>query len=120
MIVMEMTSRWVTFPAEGSRMSFVLFNGRLIMRVYTCKPEYLTKALELSDKKAERLLSRMSVHLHSQLVREGYSPQEIMAIQLQIEDEQLQDWRARVAQMRKQDRLWLEQNTHLANRSSLN
>ncbi|MDR5170782.1 hypothetical protein IHQ56_03025 [Methylobacillus flagellatus] len=90
------------------------------MRAYTYQAEYFTKASELSDKKAERLLSRMSVHLHSQLVREGYSRQEILAIQLQIEDDQLRDWRERVAQVRRQDQLWLEQNAHLANRASLN
>ncbi|MCB5191528.1 hypothetical protein LG198_12395 [Methylobacillus arboreus] len=90
------------------------------MKFHTCNAQYLEKARELSDKKAERLMSRMSVHLHAQLMQEGYSPVQIMAIQLEIEDEQLSEWRERVAQVREQEKQWLVQNAHLANRTSVN
>ncbi|GAB7563516.1 hypothetical protein LG202_15550 [Methylobacillus methanolivorans] len=90
------------------------------MRAYTYQAEYFTKASELSEKKAERLLSRMSVCLYSELLRDAYSPHEILAIQLQIEDEQLQEWRQRVAQLRQQEQVWLSQGTPLTSPATVN
>ncbi|WP_334107706.1 hypothetical protein [Methylobacillus sp.] len=76
------------------------------MKTHMYQMDYLNKAGELSEKKTERLLSRMGAQLHAQLVNEGYSLREILAIQLQIEDEQLKEWRARMMQVRQQELQW--------------
>lgn len=102
-------------------LSLMLFKGdERIMKTYTCQAEYLKKAIDLSEKKAERLLSRMSVYLYSELLRDAYSPHEILAIQLQIEEEQLQEWRQRVAQLRQQEQVWLSQRTPLTSPATVN
>ena len=76
--------------------------------------DYLNKAGYLSEKKAERLLSRMGAQLHAQLFRGG------LAIQMQIEDEQLKEWRARMAQVRQQEHQWQGKTVTVANRVSVN
>ena len=90
------------------------------MKTYTYHADYLKKAGELSEKKAERLMSRMSIDLYTRLLQDGYAPLEIMAVQLQIEDEQLQEWRQRVAQVRQQDQTWLAQQALLSSPAALN
>lgn len=90
------------------------------MKAYTYHADYLKKACELSEKKAERLMSRMSIDLYTRLLQGGYTQPEIMAVQLQIEDEQLHEWRERVAQVRQQDQVWLAQQPSLANLASVN
>ena len=57
------------------------------------KPEYLDKARKLSKSERERLLSRMSGKLPRRLEKEKISTDEAMAIQLELEDEQLEEWR---------------------------
>lgn len=76
------------------------------MKTHMYQMDYLNKPGELSEKKTERLLSRMGAQLHAQLLKEGYSLREILAIQLQIEDEQLKEWRARMMQVRQQELQW--------------
>lgn len=76
------------------------------MKTHMYQMDYLNKAGKLSEKKTERLLSRMGAQLHAQLLKEGYSLREILAIQLQIEDEQLKEWRARMMQVRQQELQW--------------
>lgn len=56
-------------------------------------PEYLAKVKKLSKAESERLLSRMTGKLPQRLLKEKLSEEEAMAIQLELEDEQLQDWR---------------------------
>ena len=82
-----------------------------MMKTHIYQMDYLNKAGYLSEKKAERLLSRMGVYLHAQLLEEGYSLQEMLAIQLQIEDEQLKEWRARMVQVRQQEYQWQEEKS---------
>jgi len=57
------------------------------------KPEYLEKAHKLSQKERERLLSRMTGKLPRRLEKEKISTDEAIAIQLELEDEQLEEWR---------------------------
>lgn len=90
------------------------------MKTHIYQMDYLNKAGELGEKKAERLLSRIGVHLHVQLLREGYSLREMLAIQLQIEDEQLKEWRARMVQMRQQEHQWPGIKVPLADQVSVN
>jgi len=57
------------------------------------KPEYLEKAQKLTGKERERLLSRMTGKLPRRLEKEKISAVEALAIQLELEDEQLEEWR---------------------------
>jgi hypothetical protein len=67
------------------------------------KPEYLEKALLLNDDEQQRILSRMSGKLPNRLLKEKLSVEEAIAIQLEIEDEQLAEWRKNWEKIRKQD-----------------
>jgi len=63
--------------------------------------KYLEKAKLLGKKEAERLLSRTRARLRGEMLDETLSPLECIAIQLEIEDEQLLEWRAKTAELRK-------------------
>ncbi len=67
------------------------------------KPEYLEKALLLNEDEQQRILSRMSGKLPNRLLKEKLSVEEAIAIQLEIEDEQLAEWRKNWEKIRKQD-----------------
>ena len=64
---------------------------------------YLKKAKLLGKKEAERLLSRTRARLMGKMPDETLSPLECIAIQLEIEDEQLLEWRAKMAELRKME-----------------
>lgn len=87
------------------------------MKTKSIKPEYLEKAQALTIKKAERLMSRMSFKLQTQMVKDGWTAMEIMAVQLEIEDEQLHEWRERVAQVRLRDQQHLVQSAPVVSAS---
>lgn len=57
------------------------------------KPEYEEQARALNEEEAERLLSRMSGKLPKRLHKEKLSREEALAIQLELEEEQLEEWR---------------------------
>jgi hypothetical protein len=65
------------------------------------KPEYLEKALLLSTEEQERLLSRMTGKLPRRLEKDKLSLAEALAIQLEIEDEQLNEWREKMHSMKE-------------------
>jgi hypothetical protein len=58
--------------------------------------EYLEKAKRLTEEEAERLLSRMIGKLPRRLERRKLLELEALAIQLELEDEQLKEWRERM------------------------
>jgi len=64
------------------------------------KPEYLKKVAEIDSSEKERLLSRMSGKLPRRLQKEKLSIEDALAIQLEIEDEQLQEWREKMHKIR--------------------
>lgn len=66
-------------------------------------PEYLAKVKELSKAESERLLSRMTGKLPQRLLKEKLSEEEAMAIQLELEDEQLQEWRKVMQSLREKE-----------------
>lgn len=66
-------------------------------------PVYLEKVKLLSDEEAERVLSRMGGKLPKRFIKEKLSQEEALALQLEIEDEQLQEWRDKVAKLREED-----------------
>lgn len=57
------------------------------------KSEYLAKVEQLTKEETERLLSRMVGKLPRRLEKGKLSQKEALAIQLEFEDEQLQEWR---------------------------
>jgi hypothetical protein len=63
------------------------------MKISTLDQDYIEKARLLTKEEAERLYSRMSEKLTRQLKKEKFSPLEALALQLQREDEQLNEWR---------------------------
>jgi hypothetical protein len=67
----------------------------------TPSKEYLEKAKLLGKEETERLLARMRSKLGRRLEDKKLSALECVAIQLEIEDEALQEWRERMAELRK-------------------
>ena len=59
----------------------------------SAKPNYLAKAKQLSKEETERLLSRMGNKLDRRMEKNKISQEEALAEQLELEDEQLQEWR---------------------------
>lgn len=65
--------------------------------VKTASIDYIEKAKELSHVEQERLLSRMVGKLPKRLRNEKVTLEEAFAIQLELEDEQLHEWRENMA-----------------------
>lgn len=63
------------------------------MKIKLINDEYLEKAKKLTEEEAERLLSRMRGKPARRLEDKKLSPLEALAIQLEIDDEQLAEWR---------------------------
>jgi hypothetical protein len=63
--------------------------------------EYLEKAGLLGKEETERLLSRMRSKLKRRLEDRKMSALEAVAIQLEKGDEELAEWRAKMAEIRK-------------------
>ena len=66
---------------------------------YLVKKDYLAKAQTLPESEQERLLSRLSGKLPQRLDKEKLTREEAMAIQMEIEDEQLNEWRQRMHEL---------------------
>ncbi|HYN53384.1 MAG TPA: hypothetical protein VES38_01610 [Methylotenera sp.] len=64
-------------------------------------PEYLEKAKVLSAAEAERILSRMNGKLPRRLEKEKLSKEEALALQLELEDDQLDEWREKMAKIKE-------------------
>lgn len=67
------------------------------------KPEYAARARKLSAEEIERLLSRMTGKLPRRLQKEKLTKEEALAIQLELEDEQLQEWRKMMLSLKKKE-----------------
>jgi len=63
--------------------------------------QYLEKAKRLTKDETERLLSRMRTKLTRRLEDNKQSELEVVAIQLEIEDKELNEWRERMAEIEK-------------------
>lgn len=70
------------------------------MGIKTAKVEYLEQASNLTTDETERLLSRMSGKLPRRLDKDKVSTLEALAMQLEIEDEQLAEWRERMNEIK--------------------
>ena len=69
------------------------------MKLKTALPEYLEKAASLTREEAERLFSRMRGKLIKKLEHDKIESLEAVALQLQLEDEDLNEWRQRWAEI---------------------
>lgn len=67
------------------------------------KKEYLAKASKLSKEQKERILSRMDGKLPKRLEKGKVTVQEAIALQLELEDEALQEWREKMADIRAKE-----------------
>jgi hypothetical protein len=65
------------------------------MKIKSASPEYLERAATLSREDAERLFSRMRGKLARRLENERIDSLDAVALQLQLEDEELNEWRQR-------------------------
>ena len=79
------------------------------MKIKSCKEEFLAKAKLLSKKEAERLMSRMSEKLYRRLKKDHLSSDEILGIQLEIEEDQLEEWREKMTQIKKKEEAKLKE-----------
>lgn len=70
----------------------------------TPSDEYLEKAQGLGKEERERLLSRARSKLIRRLENEKLTALEVLAIQLEIEDEDLNEWRERMAEISKKNK----------------
>ncbi len=73
------------------------------MKLTAPSPEWIEKAKLLSRDDAEHILARMRKKLTRRLDHEKIDPLEAVASQLQLEDEQLQEWRDKLAKLREQN-----------------
>jgi len=64
---------------------------------------YLEKARKLGKAETERLLSRSRNKLLRRMLDKKLTPIEVVAIQLEIEDEDLVEWRERMAEINKKE-----------------
>jgi hypothetical protein len=62
---------------------------------------YVEKAKLLTQEETERLMSRMRNKLMNRVEDKKFSELEALAIQLELEDETLDEWRKNMAEIRK-------------------
>jgi N-acyl-L-homoserine lactone synthetase len=65
--------------------------------------DYLKIAKNLDDEESERVLSRMTGKLPRRFDKDKLTKTEAIAIQLEIEEEQLEEWREKMEKIRKKD-----------------
>jgi N-acyl-L-homoserine lactone synthetase len=65
---------------------------------------YVEQAKLLTEEETERLMSRMRTKLTRRLEDKKFSELEVVAIQLEIEDEALNEWREKMVEMRKKSK----------------
>jgi hypothetical protein len=63
--------------------------------------DYLAKAKKLTAENRERVLSRIGGKLPKHFLKEKLTSEEAIAIQLELEDEQLQEWRKNMAEIQE-------------------
>ncbi|MDP3818088.1 MAG: hypothetical protein Q8Q57_03715 [Methylotenera sp.] len=71
------------------------------MKIKKANEEYLEKAKSLSEEEVERLQSRMRAKLTRREEDKKLTPIEALAIQLELDDEQLAEWREKRIEINK-------------------
>jgi hypothetical protein len=67
------------------------------------KPDYLAKVKLLTKEETERLLSRMGGKLDRRLEKRKVTQEEALAKQMELEDEQLQEWRKMMLMLKEKE-----------------
>jgi hypothetical protein len=67
----------------------------------TPSEEYLEKAKLLNNEETDRLLARVRAKLMRRLEDKKLSTLDVVAIQLEIEDEELNEWREKMTEITK-------------------
>jgi hypothetical protein len=70
----------------------------------SAKPDYLAKVKQLNKEETERLLSRMGVKLDRRLEKRKITQEEALAKQLELEDEQLNEWRKMMHMLKEKEK----------------
>lgn len=70
------------------------------IKVKSANINYLEKAKKLEVEEQERLMSRMAGKLPKRLQKEKLTKEEAIAIQLELEDEQLHEWRGMMEELK--------------------
>ena len=65
---------------------------------------YVEKAKLLTEEETERLMSRMRTKLTRRLEDKKFSALEVVAIQLELEAEELNEWRNNMVEIRKKSK----------------
>ncbi len=73
------------------------------MKIKSPDEIYLEQAKLLNEEDAERLLSRMEGKLPRRLQKDKLTRLEALAIQLEIEDDMLREWREHMAEIRAKE-----------------
>lgn len=73
------------------------------MKIKNPNPDYLEKAKLLTEEEAERIQSRMSGKLPRRRLKDKISSLDALAIQLELEEEQLNEWREALRKMREKN-----------------
>jgi hypothetical protein len=66
--------------------------------------EYQVKVKLLKEDEAERLLSRMSGKLPKRLDKDKLSRDDALALQMELEDERLNEWRERMVKIKSESK----------------
>lgn len=74
------------------------------MKIKTASDEYMDKAKNLTAEEVEKLQSRMRAKLARRAEDKKVSLLEALAIQLELDDEQLAEWRKNIQAIRKKDK----------------
>ena len=74
------------------------------MKIKTASDEYMDKAKNLTAEEVEKLQSRMRGKLARRAEDKKVSLLEALAIQLELDDEQLAEWRKNIQAIRKKDK----------------
>lgn len=76
-------------------------SGEYDLKIKYASEEYMEKAKNLSQEEVERLQSRMRSKLTRREEEKKLSLIEVLAIQLELDDEQLTEWREKRIEMNK-------------------
>jgi len=74
------------------------------MKIKSPDDKYIEQAKLLTEDEAERLLSRMEGKLPRRLEKDKLTRLEALAIQLEVEDDMLEEWREHMAEIREKDK----------------
>lgn len=74
------------------------------MKMVSKSTNYAAIVKKLNGEQRERLLSRMTGKLPKRLAKDKLSENEAIATQLELEDEQLQEWKAKVTAIRLKEK----------------